>query len=347
MVTWRGRRIESDVNCRSIVALVVILTALAPTAGDAQPSITWTGGVVGGGWDTISQGMSELIREKTGFAVRVLQGGAALNPGRVEKGDADIGMGMPALLGAATRGEDPYAGRKMEHLRALAGNMSLNVFHLYVATDLSFANLTMDQIFRSRAPIRLAISKPGTADIWVLEKIMAYYGLCVAETRADCYKGWEMLGARFFRGSYTEQAAAFKRRRVDGAFAFLALPAGAITDASHGRRLTLLSFSQPLLDYLATFGLGAGVIPAGTYPLASNADSAVASATMATTITVSTRMSDDLAYLLTRTINDNVERVRKIHESLVDYDPSQAYRQVGVPLHPGAERYYREKGWLQ
>jgi hypothetical protein len=335
------------VNHLCLVALAAILTALAPTAGNAQPSITWTGGVVGGGWDTISRGMAEMIREKTGFAVRVLHGGAAQNPVRVEKGDADIGMGMPALLGAATRGEDPYAGRKMEHLRALAGNMSLNVFHLYVASDLSLANLTMDQIFRSRAPIRLAISKPGTADIWVLEKIMAYYGLCAPDKRADCYKGWEMLGARFFRGSYTEQAAAFKGRRVDGTLAFLALPAAAITDASHGRRLTLLSFSQPLLDYLATFGLGAGVIPAGTYPLASNADSNVASATMATTITVAARMSDDLAYLLTRTINDNVERVRKIHESLADYEPSQGYRQLGVPLHPGAERYYREKGWLQ
>jgi TRAP transporter TAXI family solute receptor len=347
MVTWRGRRFEDDVNCRSILALVAILTALVPTAGHAQPSITWTGGVVGGGWDTISRGMAELIREKSGFLVRVLQGGAAQNPVRVEKGDADIGMSMPPLLGAATRGEDPYGGRKMEHLRALAGNMSLNVFHLYVATDLSLANLTMDQIFRSRAPIRLAISRPGTADIWVLEKIMAYYGLCAADKRADCYKGWEMLGARFFRGTYNEQAAAFKGRRVDGTFAFLALPAAAITEASHGRRLTLLPFSQPLLDYLATFGLAAGVIPAGTYPLASNADSNVASATMGTTITISTRMSEDLAYLLTRTINDNVDRVRKMHESMADYDPSRGYVNLGVPLHPGAERYYREKGWLQ
>src|SRR5262245_12454085 len=290
--------------------------------------------------------MAELIREKAGFLVKVLQGGAALNPARVEKGDADIGMGMPPLLGAATRGEDPYVGRKMEHLRGLAGNMSPNVFHLYVATDLSLASLTMDQIFRARVPIRLAISKPGTADIWVLEKVMAYYGLCTGDKRADCYKGWEMLGARFFRGSYTEQAEAFKHRRVDGTFAFLALPAAAITEASRGRRLTLLPFSRPLLDHLATFGLSAGMIPAGTYPLASNADSNVASATVGTTIAVSTRMSDDLVYLLTRTINDNVERVRRIHESLEDYDPSQGYKNVGVALHPGAERYYREKGWL-
>ncbi len=68
---------------------------------------------------------------------------------------------------------------------------------------------------------------------------------------------------------------------------------------------------------------------------------------MATTIAVSASMPDDLAYLVTRTINDNADHVRRIHESLADYDPSKAHLHLGVPLHPGAERYYREKGWLE
>jgi hypothetical protein len=58
-------------------------------------------------------------------------------------------------------------------------------------------------------------------------------------------------------------------------------------------------------------------------------------------------MADETAYRITRTINDNVDRVRRIHASLADYEPSEAHRQLGVPLHPGAERYYREKGWLR
>jgi TRAP-type uncharacterized transport system substrate-binding protein len=107
------------------IVLAAALVGLAPGGADAQQSVTWTGGVVGGGWDTISRGMAELIREKAGLDVRVIVGGAAQNPVRVEKGDADIGMGMPPLLGAVSRGEDPYTGRKMERLRGIAGNMSL------------------------------------------------------------------------------------------------------------------------------------------------------------------------------------------------------------------------------
>src|SRR6266545_1310937 len=223
----------------------------------------------------------------------------------------------------------------MEQLRALAGNMSLNTFHFYVAADSPFAKMTMDEIFRGKKPIRLAISKPGSSDVWVFEKVM------------DCYKTWDAAGAKFFRGSYSEQAGAFKDRNVDGTFTFLALPGASITEASVGRELRLLAFPKPLLEYLGKFGLGEGVIPAVTYPKAANGTEAVVSATMGTTITVSGKMANDLAYTLTKSINDNVDRVRKIHASLADYDPSKAHLHLGVALHPGAERYYREKGWLK
>jgi TRAP-type uncharacterized transport system substrate-binding protein len=68
---------------------------------------------------------------------------------------------------------------------------------------------------------------------------------------------------------------------------------------------------------------------------------------MGTTITVSTKMPNDMAYTITRALNDNPDRVRKIHGSLADYDPAKAHLNLGVPLHPGAERYYREKGWVK
>ena len=89
------------------------------------------------------------------------------------------------------------------------------------------------------------------------------------------------------------------------------------------------------------------MIPAGTYPKAANGNEPVVSATMGTTITVSTKMSNDTAYTLAKTLNDNVDRVRKIHGSLADYEPAKGHLFLGVALHPGAERYYKEKGWLK
>jgi len=331
------------------VPFVLCATLLVVVAGgaSAQQPLRWTSGVVGGGWYAISTGLAALLREKAALDVKVLPGGGAQNPVLVGKGYVEIGLGLPPLLGAAARGDDPYRGRRLETLRGLAGNLSLNVFHIYVASDSPFAKMTLEEIFRGRKPIRLAIPRPGTSDVWLLEKMMEFFGLCEPGKIVECYRSWETAGAKFVRGSYVELADAFKERRVDGAFAVLATPADVVTSASQHRPLTLLSCPQPLLEHLASFGLSAGVIPAGTYPKASNANEDVPTATMGTTIIVSAAMADDLAYAITSTINDNIDRLRRLHASLDDYDPSRGWLHLGVALHPGAERYYREKGWLK
>lgn len=331
------------------LVFVLCTTLLGVTAGgaSAQRALTWTSGLVGGGWYAISTGLAELLREKADLDVKVLPGGGTQNPVLVGKGYAEIGLGLPPLLGAATRGDDPYRGRQLGSLRGLAGNMSLTVFHMYVAADSRFARMSLDEIFRGRKPIRLAIPRPGTSDVWILEKTMEFFGLCAPGQTMDCYRSWETAGAKFVRGSYAELADAFKERKVDGAFAVLALPAEVVTSASESRPLTLLPCPPPLLDHLASFGLGPGVIPAGTYPKAANAGESIVSATMGTTIIVSASMADDVAYAIARTLNDNADRLRRLHPSLADYDPSRAWLNLGVTLHPGAERYYREKGWLR
>jgi TRAP-type uncharacterized transport system substrate-binding protein len=130
--------------------------------------------VIGGGWHAISVGVAGLLREKADLDVQVVPGGGAQNPVLVDRGDVEIGMGLPPLLAAATSGEEPYRGKQMRSLRALAGNMSLNVLHFYVAADSPFAKMTLEDIFRGKKPIRLAIPRPGTADVWVFEKMMEF-----------------------------------------------------------------------------------------------------------------------------------------------------------------------------
>ena len=341
------RRDTSDMTRRRTLGLAAMLLSLTASAALAQRPLTWTAGVVGGGWYVISTGMAELLRDTADLDVKVVAGGGSQNPLLVDKGDAEIGLGVPPLLVAAARADDPYRNRHMASLRALAGNMSPTVLHFYVAADSAFAKLTLDEIFREMKPIRLAIPKPGTSDVWVLEKIMQFYGLCSPGRIADCYKSWEEAGGKLVRVSYRDQAVLFERRKVDAVFAVLGLPAAAVAEAAAGRRLVLLACPPPLLLHLSAFGLGQGTIPAGTYPNAARADENIPSAIMGTTIIVSTAMSDALAYRITKTINDNADRVRRLHPSLAEYDPSKGWLDLGVPLHPGAERYYREHGWLR
>ncbi len=320
-----------------------IVSSVSGVAAQAKPvALTWTAGPVGGGWYIMAGGIAELIRESTGINVKVIPGGGTQNPPLIDKGDAELGWGLPPVLNAAWNGEDPYdkppqGGRKMQNLRAIAGGMSVNTFHFYVGAETPFK--TMDEIFKQKKAIRIAISPTGTSDEWVFRKVMAYYG--------TDYKELEAAGFKFFRGSYSEQAANFKDRNVDATFTFLALPGAAVTEASLGRPLRLLNFPPGLLEYLAKFGLGSGKIPRGTYPKAANADEEITSATMGSVIVANKNVPDEVAYTLAKAINENLDRLRKLHASLQPYQPSYGPTATGIPLHPGAEKYYREKGYLK
>ena len=324
------------------VCLGILFTMFVASAQQKPVNLTWTAGPVGGGWYIMAGGIAELIRETTGINVKVIPGGGTQNPPLIEKGDAELGWGLPPVLNAAWNGEDPYdkppqGGRKMQNLRALAGGMSVNTFHFFVGAETPLK--TMDEIFRQKKALRIAISPTGTSDEWVFRKVMAYY--------TTEYKDLEAAGFKFFRGSYSEQASNFRDRNVDAVFNFLALPGAAVTEASIGRPLRLLNFPPGLLDSLAKFGLGTGTIPKGTYPKAANADEEVVSATMGSVIVTNKNVPDDVAYILAKAINENLDRFRRIHSSLQPYQPSYGPTATGIPLHPGAEKYYREKGYLK
>ena len=317
----------------TIVSSLILVVSLA----HAQ-TLTWTAGGVGGGWYTIAGGISNIINEKSGgITVKVIPGGGTVNPRLVDKGDCDLGWGLPFLNVAAWNGEDPY-DKKHSNLRAIAGGMSLNFFHFYVAADSPIK--TMDEVFKQKKALRIAISPTGTSDEWVFRKVLAAY-------KTD-YKELEATGFKFFRGSYAEQASQFKDRNVDSVFTFLATPGAAVTEASIGRSLRLIHFSPEVLQSLKQYGIESGKIPAGTYPRAANANEDVTTAIAGSVILVNKNVADDVAYRIAKAIHENLDQFRKIHSSLVPYQLKDAVTGLGlIPLHPGAEKYYKEKGGLK
>src|SRR4051812_3717259 len=104
---------------RNVVLAAVVAAIVSVTPAAAQQSLTWTAGAVGGGWYAISGGMAELLREKAQLNIKVIPGGGVQNPPLVQKGEADLGMGLPPLLQLAMNGDqETYKGMKMPDLRA-------------------------------------------------------------------------------------------------------------------------------------------------------------------------------------------------------------------------------------
>jgi hypothetical protein len=87
---------------KKIFALMfMVLFVLATSLVQAQ-TLTWTAGGVGGGWYTIAGGISNIINEKTGgITVKVIPGGGMQNPSLVNKGDCELGWGLPFMNAAS------------------------------------------------------------------------------------------------------------------------------------------------------------------------------------------------------------------------------------------------------
>ena len=318
----------------AVVCSFIILAALPLHA--QQITLTWTAGGAGGGWYSIAGGIATIVKEAdSDIVIKVIPGGGLQNPAVVASKGAEIGWGLPFLNAAAYKGMAPFE-KPLDELRALAGGMSMNYFHFYV--DAESPLNTMDEIFGQKKKVRLAISQAGSSDTWVLERVLDSYKTGIPEL--------EKAGFTFLRGNYAFQANQFKDQNADGVFTFLAIPGAAVTEASVGRKLKLIDFSESSLKHLEQFGITKGKIPAGTYEKAANTKDVV-TAVAGSVITVHKDMSDELAYRLTKAFNDSYEKVRKVHSSMETYEIKDGPTGCGVPLHPGAIKYYKEKAVLK
>ncbi len=217
-----------------------------------QITLTWTAGGAGGGWYSIAGGIATIIKEADpDIVIKVIPGGGLQNPAVVASKGAEIGWGLPFLNAAAYKGLAPFE-KPLDGLRALAGGMSMNYFHFYV--DAESPLNTMDEIFGQKKKVRLAISQAGSSDTWVLERVLDSYQTSIPDL--------EKAGFTFLRGNYAFQANQFKDRNADGVFTFLAIPGASVTEASVGRKLKLIDFSENALKYLEQFGITKGKIPA-------------------------------------------------------------------------------------
>jgi len=301
-----------------------------------QITLTWTAGGAGGGWYSIAGGIATIVKEADpDIVIKVVPGGGVQNPAVVASKGAEIGWGLPFLNAAAYKGMAPFE-KPLQELRALAGGMSMNYFHFYVAAESPLNS--MDEIFGQKKKARLAISQAGSSDTWVLERVLDSYKTSIPDL--------EKAGFTFLRGNYAFQANQFKDQNADGVFTFLAIPGAAVTEASVGRKLKLLDFSESSLKHLEQFGITKGKIPAGTYEKAANTKDVI-TAVAGSVITVHKDMSDELAYRLTKAFNDNYQKARKVHSSMETYEIKDGPTGCGLPLHPGAIKYYKEKGVLK
>jgi hypothetical protein len=143
---------------------------------------------------------------------------------------------------------------------------------------------------------------------------------------------------------FAESVELMKNRQLDATLQSAGLGMAAIRDLSSTMKLSYVAVPQDVVTKIGNAAYQPGMIPAGTY----EGQSADVPTVAITNILVShDKVSDEVAYQMTKLMFDNLERLGNAHAAAKDIKLEIATQNLPIPLHPGAERYYREVGVLK
>jgi TRAP transporter TAXI family solute receptor len=300
----------------------------------AQQTLEWVAGSVGGGWYTMAAGLSALIKdENPEIQIRVTPGGGLANSTRVNNNQAPLGWGIDAFSASARKGEEPY-NQKHEHLRCLGTGYSPTEHHLLRANGEGPTDM---HAILTQKGLKIACPQRSSTDEMSLQRILKFLGTTPERIRQE--------GGRYLNGSYADISAAYNDGQVDYLYACLARPAAMFTEIAQGRRGgTLVEFPADVRKHMIDrYSYAEGILPAGTYPGLQSGPVPVT--LMDSVILVHESVPEEIAYKITRTlIRNKGQRLVAIHASMGNWDPATSWKYQGVPLHPGAEKAFKEAG---
>ena len=144
-----------------------------------------------------------------------------------------------------------------------------------------------------------------------------------------------------------EHGAALCDNKIDGFFYGVGHPSANIQDPTTSCGAKLVPITGKAVDMLVKGNpyYAYAEIPGGLY---SNNPDAVKTYGVKATLVTSAKVSDKVVYTLVKSVFDNFEEFKKLHPAFANLKPEDMIKAGNsAPLHPGAEKYFREKGLLK
>jgi uncharacterized protein len=310
----------------SLGAALVIGTAEVQAQQAKQLSIA-TGGT-GGVYYPLGGGFGNIIGKELPGVVATAQvtGGSVANLQLIGSGKADLCFTQVDAAWDAVNGLDKFASGKLP-IRALAV-MYPNYMHVVTVEGTG-----IDKVEDLKGK-RVSTGSPGSAT-----EVFAFRVIEAAGLDKDKDMKRERLGV-------AESVNAVKDKKIDAFFFVVGLPTSSITDlaATPNTKIKLLDHAQYLDKMLAKYGniYAAGSIPKTTY---AGMDADAKGITVWNIMAVNASTDEQLAYDLTRLMLEKQNDLALVHKEALNIKTDwQTSDRAGIPWHPGALRYFKEKG---
>lgn len=142
---------------------------------------------------------------------------------------------------------------------------------------------------------------------------------------------------------FAESVDLMKNRQLDATLQSAGLGVASLRDLSASSQVTVVAIPKETVDKIGPPFI-AVTIPANTY---TGQGKDVPTAAVVNYLVTSSAVSDDLAYQMTKSIFESLPELANAHAAGKDIKLETAAGGSPVPLHPGAIRYYKEKGVLK
>ncbi|RRV42295.1 TAXI family TRAP transporter solute-binding subunit [Pseudomonas sp. o96-267] len=142
---------------------------------------------------------------------------------------------------------------------------------------------------------------------------------------------------------YAESVELIKNRQLDATLQSSGLGMAAIRDLASTMKISFVAIPAEVTAKIDNAAYEAATIPAGTYD---GQDADVPTVAITNILVSHEGVSDEVAYQMTKLMFDNLGRLGTAHSAAKDIKLETAAKNLPIPLHPGAERFYKEAGAL-
>ncbi len=327
---------------RSLTAILAVVLlaagALGAAAQSAPVNLAFATLSQGTAWYVYGATMAELLRKTlpagSNIDVKPFSGGVG-NAKLVAKNETPLALSFTVTNRWASQGQEAYDS-KLENLRGLVGG--LDDYYLVAIASKKLDASSLKDIKERKLPVRLYTLPVGSLGELGAKQLLREYGISY-----DDLKSWG--GAAAHQG-YKIIVDAFKDGRADLLIAVITPKHPSITEIATFSDVKFLSVEAERVKGLAELGYQPATMPADVFKGQTQPVSTVG---FPTVLITNTALPEPVAYTITKTIIESKDALVRGHAGLAAFDPQTAWKpeNVGIPLHPGAERAYREKGWMK
>ena len=324
------RQIFKPAALAAVAVLAVTLTT--PVAAQQKFITVGTGGVTGVYYAAGGAICRLVNKDRAKHNIRCSvesTGGSVFNINTIKAGELDLGFAQSDVQYNAANGLAQFKdGGAYADLRSVF-SVHPEPFTVLARKE---ANIKSFTDFKGK---RFNVGNPGSGTRASMEEMLAAMGWklgdfsLASELKAD------------------EHGPALCDGKIDGFFYGVGHPSANIQDPTTSCGARLVSLTGPVVDKLIADKpyYAKAVIPAGLYP--NNPEATTTYGVLATVVT-SAKAPAESVYQVVKAVFDNFEEFKKLHPALAALKPENMIKDgLSAPLHEGAVRYYKEKGWMK